>query len=299
MATDCSPLCVNLTAAAASHAQVMGVLAGFAVASLAVVLQRPKPIDGRIVEHHGIPSLFAALIAFVSAAFFYGTAGADRAGPAHTAQMILAAGLAGAVAISELAFGLLGLLLLSAHEEIADRAARYGAVIVPWGVGVYFFVSAVDVWKVGGSAVNHPDAFIASIAVLGGTQLILLVSLLIIDMTARSGKGPFTGLRHLERLHGLRNGEPLLAALSIGLVVIAAAYFLMLFYMSTSAPGLLWLVPFILASWVIYATLFAAAAVNLTGPNACEASPAAAHVVANGEQVLGDRPAHTQPSAGS
>ncbi|MFD3400113.1 hypothetical protein ACFWUU_05540 [Kribbella sp. NPDC058693] len=94
--TDCtSTLCVNFNVAAVSHAQVMGVMAGFVVAAIAVVLERPRAPtgDGQQAVHDGIQALFVALVAFIVAAFLYGIAGGVEASPQRAAAMILAAAL--------------------------------------------------------------------------------------------------------------------------------------------------------------------------------------------------------------
>jgi len=227
-----SKLCVDLAVVAASHAQVMGVLAGFAAAAIAVVLQRPRRFtaDYRKQSHDGIPALFVALIALLVAAFLYGTAAGAEANPQRVAAMTLAAALPAAAAVSSLAFGLLGRLLDSAHWELTGRGATYVAIVTPAGTSIYVFVSAVDV--LGVNATHEPSE--TDIAVPIGTLGIVVFLLLVLVAAAavpalRRSLRPLSVLhRALEKRH--QAGEAVLGFASLAIVGFGLAYFLVLLY---------------------------------------------------------------------
>jgi MFS family permease len=253
-----SKLCVDLAVAAASHAQVMGVLAGFAAAAIAVVLQRPRSLgaDNRNQPHNdGIPALFVALIALLAAAFLYGTTAGAEANPQRVAAMTLAAGLPAAAAVSSLAFGLLGLLLDSAHWELTGRGATYVAIVIPAGTSIYVFVSAADV--LGVDASDEPSE--TDIAVLVGT-LGIVVFLLLVLVAAAAVPALRRSLPPLSVLHGaLKKGhradEAVLGFASLAIVGFGLAYFLVLLYVRGASSNT-WVIPILVASWVAYVVIF-------------------------------------------
>jgi MFS family permease len=291
-----SHLCVDLNAAATSHAQVMGVMAGFVVAAIAVVLERPRPLgsgdrasggngaDGIEKEglgdsssqrsHDGIPALFVALIAFVVAAFLYGLAGGAEvkdaapgdsgaaAGAQRVAAMMLAAGLPGCAAVSALGCGLLGLLLDSAHWRLTSRAAPYISLAVPAATGLYVFVSAKDVLEV--SVASRPYTLVTYAFGLFLSLVLLVVAAALLP-TVRS-RGPLNGLRRLLT-HRPGFGEALLGFASMGIVAAGISYFLVLLYIPAAADVAL-LVPIWVGVWVAYACAFIYTSAGMVGRQA-------------------------------
>jgi MFS family permease len=252
-----SRLCVDLADVAASHAQVMGVLAGFVVAAIAVVLQRRRDPAADDLEqpHDGIPALFVALVALVVAAFLYGTAAGAEASPQRVAAMTLAAGLPAAAAMSGLAFGLLGLLLDSAYRELAVRGGTYVALVVPTATSIYVFVSAADLLRV---VVSHgpSERYIAVLIGILGIGVFLFLVLVAAAELSKSGELP----RSLSWLHDTltkrhRSDEAFLGFALLAIVGIGLVYFLMLLYSPAVALSI-WVAPILVAAWVAYIVIF-------------------------------------------
>jgi hypothetical protein len=245
-----SPLCVDLTEAALSHAQVAGVLAGFAMAAIAVVLARSpvqKSSSTPVAQRHdGIAPLFVALFALVVAAYLYGTAAGEESGAQRAAAMTFAAGLAAAIAISNLAFALVGLLAASAHRELALGGGRAVALAVPTAGSLYVFVSAVDVLRADDSDeasetwVEVLLTVMAAVILIGGAWVLFRI-------VWKKGEATSGRLSHL----GQPTTEGTLVVASGTFLCAALVYFLVLLYVPGSASAV-WVVPVMVAAWVLF-----------------------------------------------
>ncbi|TCC32648.1 hypothetical protein E0H75_42670 [Kribbella capetownensis] len=274
----------------------MGVMAGFVVAAIAVVLERPRSSTngGRAAggdgaeagekdfagargggrSPDGIPALFVALLAFMVAAFLYGLAGGAEvkaavtgpsgaaAGTERVAAMMLAAGLPGCAAVSALGCGLLGLLLDSAHWTLADRAATYVALAVPAATGLYVFVSAKDVVEVSAATRSYSVAVYA----LGLLLTIALLAAAAALLPRSHSLGPLNSLRRfLQKKPDF--GEALLGFASMGIVATGLAYFLVLLYVPAAA-NVAMLIPLWVGVWAAYACIFVYASAGMVGTHA-------------------------------
>jgi hypothetical protein len=262
MQDECSsPLCVDLTKAAASHAQVVGVLAGFAVATIAVVLSRSAdedPSKTRITQQHGgIQALFVALFALIVASFMYGTAAGVEMSAQRAAAMTFAAGVVAAVAISNLAFGLVGLLAASAHKALTPTAGRFVALVVPLAGSTYVFVSAIDQLRASDSDEPLETWVVVILSILALLILISWICLLVLPVRAR--QRPLSGRLRLRELTTEKN----LARASFALTGVALVHFLVLLYLPESASAV-WVLPIMGLAWVTFvAVLFGAVVVTL------------------------------------
>jgi hypothetical protein len=112
-----------------------------------------------------------ALAALVVGRVLYGTAAGAQGSGQRVAAMTLAAGVVAAVAVSNLAFGLLGLLATSVHHELGSTGGRFVAITVPLGGTVHVFVSAVDVLRVDASDEPSETGAEIVLAIIGVTLL--------------------------------------------------------------------------------------------------------------------------------
>jgi hypothetical protein len=140
-----SPLCINLTEAAGFHAQMMGVLAGFALTCLVLIVGGER--DQHPPSANGLIMLFVALVLLSTAAFLYGTAAGEEERGSRAASLILMSGSVAAVAMASLMFGLLP-LVVPRFEELAELGPRAVALIVPVTTTFYLLVSGVDLLRV-------------------------------------------------------------------------------------------------------------------------------------------------------
>lgn len=255
-----SPLCVDLTVAAASHAQVVGVLAGFAVAAIAVVLGRSAEEDSSNARtprrHDGLQALFVALFALIVAAFLYGTAAGVEMSAQRAAAMTLAAGLVAAVAISDLAFGLVGLLAASAHKSLASTAGRFVALAVPLVGTIYVFVSAVDVLRAT-SSVEPLKTWIKAILIVSAA-LILAGGICLLALPIRIRQRLLIRRRYFRDITTERN----LVRASFALAGVALMYFLALLYVPDSARAV-WILPILAGTWVMFVAFLFGAVVTM------------------------------------
>ena len=256
-----SLLCVDLTAAAASHAQVVGVLAGFAAAAIAVVLARSEgdsagSLIGR--RHDGISSLFVALFTLTVAAFIYGTAAGVEGSAQRAAAMTFAAGIVTAVAVVNLALGLAGLLAVSAHRDLVPTVGRFVALIVPFSGSIYIFISATDVLRADNS--DEPSETWVELALTGLALLILINGFLVLGLLIRSRQA--RSVR--RRLPRLAITEDLLAVSSLVMTSVALTYFLVLLYVPESVARV-WVLPIAVGTWSAFLVILFEAVATILG----------------------------------
>jgi hypothetical protein len=247
--TCTTPLCIDLTEAAASHAQVVGVLAGFAAGGVAVALARTStgndPRRSMGAQHHGIRALFLSFACLVLAAFLYGTAAGGEGSPRRIAAMTLAAGVVTGVAISNLAFGLLGLLAASPHRDLVSSGGRFVATTIPSGATLYVFVSAADVFRVGSLKTGTDRMAAVFLAVLGAGSLAGVCSWFLVSIVLK--KEMRTWVSPAIRV------APEVRLIVTSLLVTGAAlvYFLVFLYIPAAADAV-WTAPLMVSVWLVF-----------------------------------------------
>jgi hypothetical protein len=257
-----SSLCIDLTKAANSHASVMGVFAGFAVAALAVLLARSASTSGQSEPaRDGTQALFLALLTFIVAAFLYGTASGDEAGPQRVAAMTLAAGLVASTAVSILIFGLLQLLSISARSELTARSAILAALLVSSLTSVLIYASVVDLFRSYPAGINPGVTTIVIAALLGiatvsffATPLLPGTTLERIPIVART-----LGLMPTKRARASYTPFALASFLLLGS---ATVYFFLLLYLPESA-FLSWPFLILLGVWLGFSVTYVRACASL------------------------------------
>jgi hypothetical protein len=137
-----TPLCFDMSSSAGFHAQLTGILAGLAFASIVLILQS-RTLSGRSAEA-GLLSFFAALITLLIAAFLYGTAAGEELVAGRAAIMVFLAGLTSAVAALELFYGLTWLVRAGGLPNAAEMTARITAFVVPLITFVYLAITALN-----------------------------------------------------------------------------------------------------------------------------------------------------------
>ena len=211
---------------------MMGVLAGFAMTALTLVLPRsvtgPKPRDG-------ILALLVAMIGLLASAFMYASAAGARAGQQQAAAMAFSSALVAVAALANLFFGLQAILASAAGDQSAERASWVVSTVIPFFTTIYIGVSAVNVVRV------DPDRG----PWLGSVALLLLPSLL----------GLIFGKVMIYR----KDCDEVVIAVTTMIVSSASfVYFLILFYVAEAAQAV-WPVASLLAIWITFVPIFMAA----------------------------------------
>jgi hypothetical protein len=168
--------------------------------------------------------------------------------------------LVASVAVSQLAFGLLGLLATSAHDRITHRMGVYVTRVVPASASVYVLVSAFDVLKANKSD-QDGDVTVAIFSLVGALALVLVgIAWGVGKWVVRvDRKEPW----EVHDLHvGRRNGEGPLTVVSIVLAFIGVGYFLSLLYIHEVAKTT-WLAFGVTLVWATYAIFFSATCLGL------------------------------------
>jgi hypothetical protein len=135
-------LCFDLSAAAGFHAQLTGILAGFAFTSIVLILQNHKG-SGRGTEA-GLLSFLSALITLLIAAFLYGIAAGEELTAGRVTLLVFLAGTASAIAVFELFYGLTWLVRAGGFPNAAEMTARISALVVPLITFLYLTISALN-----------------------------------------------------------------------------------------------------------------------------------------------------------
>ena len=135
-------LCFDMTSSAGFHAQLTGILAGLAFASIVLILQSTS-LSGRGAEA-GLLSFFSALITLLIAAFLYGTAAGEERIAGRAAIMVFLAGITSTVAVLELFYGLTWLVRAGGFPNATEMTARITALVIPLITFVYLALTALN-----------------------------------------------------------------------------------------------------------------------------------------------------------
>jgi hypothetical protein len=124
------------------HAQLTGILAGLAFASIVLILQSSS-FAGRGTEA-GLLSFFSALLTLIIATFLYGTAAGEELIAGRAAIMVFLAGVTSAVAVLELFYGLTWLVRAGGFPNVTEMAARITVLVAPPITFVYLAITALN-----------------------------------------------------------------------------------------------------------------------------------------------------------
>lgn len=206
-------LCFDMRTSAGFHAQLAGILAGLAFASIVLILQSASS-SGRGAEA-GLLSFFAALITLIMAAFLYGTAAGDERIAGRAAILVFLAGVTSAVAVLELLYGLTWLVRAAGYPNATEMTARISALVGPLITFLYLAITALnEVSVTSGREVVGSPVFIV---------LLLLSLLLVVMLVAVQFAWGSPQLRQLAIRSASRLGpEPWLSLASVGLGLAAA-----------------------------------------------------------------------------
>jgi hypothetical protein len=206
--TGCKTLlCFDMSTSAGFHAQLTGILAGLAFASIVLILQSTT-LSGRGAEV-GLLSFFSALITLIMASFLYGTAAGEELIAGRTAMMIFLAGITSAVAVLELFYGLTWLVRAGGFPNATEMAARITALVAPLITFAYLAITALNEVSVttGRDVVGSP-VFVFLLLL----SLLLVLALLLVQIAWGSPE-----LRRLAMWSASRLGpEPWLSLISVG-----------------------------------------------------------------------------------
>jgi hypothetical protein len=137
-------VCFDPSNAAGFHAQLTGILAGLAFTSIVLILQS-STLKGRGAEA-GLLSFFSALVTLLISAFLDGTAAGEELIAGRLAIMVFLAGIASAVAVLELFYGLTWLVRAGGFPNATGMTARISALVIPLITFVYLVISALNLW---------------------------------------------------------------------------------------------------------------------------------------------------------
>jgi hypothetical protein len=141
--TGCKTLlCFDMSTSSGFHAQLTGILAGLAFASIVLILQSTT-LSGRGAEV-GLLSFFSALITLIMASFLYGTAAGEELIAGRTAIMIFLAGITSAVAVLELFDGLTWLVRAGGFPNATEMTARITTLVAPLITFAYLAITALN-----------------------------------------------------------------------------------------------------------------------------------------------------------
>lgn len=233
-------LCFDMTASAGFHAQLTGILAGLAFASIVVILQSTS-FSGRGAEA-GLLSFFSALITLIIAAFLYGTAAGEERIAGRAAIMVFLAGVTSAVAVLELLYGLTWLVRAGGFPNATEMTARITALVGPLITFVYLAVTALNEASVttGRDVVGSP-VFVF---------LLLLSFLLVLVLVAVQLFWGSFALRQLAVRSASRLGpEPWLSLISIGVGLAAGVAGGIILQLEPDIAAPYWLTCVVMALW--------------------------------------------------
>jgi hypothetical protein len=235
-----TPLCFDMSSSAGFHAQLTGILAGLAFASIVLILQS-RTLSGRSAEA-GLLSFFAALITLLIAAFLYGTAAGEELVAGRAAIMVFLAGLTSAVAALELFYGLTWLVRAGGLPNAAEMTARITAFVVPLITFVYLAITALNEVSVttGRDVVGSP-VFVLLVL------LSLLLGLVLVAVQIAWGSPQ---LRRLALWSASRLGpEPWLSLVSVGVGLAAGVCGGIILQLEPNIAAPDWLVCTLMTLW--------------------------------------------------
>jgi hypothetical protein len=234
-------LCFDMSSSAGFHAQLTGILAGLAFTSIVLILQS-RTLSGRGAEA-GLLSFFAALITLLIAAFLYGTAAGEERLAGRLAILVFLAGIASAVAVQELFYGLTWLVRAGGFPNATEMMARMNALVIPLITFVYLAITALNHLSVTtGREVVGSSVFVF----LSLLSLLLVLVLLLVQLTWGS-----TELRRIATWCASRLGpEPWLSLVSVGVGLAAGVCGGVVLQVEPdiAAPG--WLVGALMTLWL-------------------------------------------------
>jgi hypothetical protein len=233
-------LCFDMTTSAGFHAQLTGILAGLAFASIVVILQSTG-FSGRGAEA-GLLSFFSALITLLIAAFLYGTAAGEERIAGRAAIMVFLAGVTSAVAVLELLYGLTWLVRAGGFPNATEMTARITALVAPLITFLYLAVTALNEASVTtGREVVGSAVFVF---------LLLLSFLLVLILVAVQLFWGSSELRQLAIRSASRLGpEPWLSLISIWVGLAAAVTGGIVLQLDPDIAAPHWLIYIVMALW--------------------------------------------------
>jgi hypothetical protein len=233
-------LCFDMSAAAGFHAQLTGILAGLAFTSIVLILQSGS-LSARGAEA-GLLSFFSALITLLIAAFLYGTAAGEELIAGRVAIMVLLAGLASAIAVLELFYGLTWLVRAGGFPNATEVTARISALVTPLITFAYLAITVL----------NH-QAVTADQTVVGSPVFVFvsLLSLLfaVVLVVVQLGWGS-AALRRVATWWASRLGpEPWLSLVSVGVGLTTALCGAIILQLEPTIAAPAWLVCALMSLW--------------------------------------------------
>jgi hypothetical protein len=156
-----------------------------AFTSIVLILQS-STLTGRGAEA-GLLSFFAALVTLLIAAFLYGTAAGEERINRRLTIMVFLAGIASAVAVLELFYGLTWLIGAGGFPNATGMTARISAVVMPLITFVYLVITALNHIRVTrDEAVVGSPVFVFLVSLSLSLSLLLVLVLLLAQFTWRS-----------------------------------------------------------------------------------------------------------------
>jgi hypothetical protein len=233
-------LCFDMTTSAGFHAQLTGILAGLAFASIVVILQSTS-FSGPGAEA-GLLSFLSALITLLIAAFLYGTAAGEERIAGRAAIMVFLAGVTSAVAVLELLYGLTWLVRAGGFPNATEMTARITVLVGPLITFVYLAITALNEASVTtGRQVPGSPIFVF---------LLLLSFLLLLVVVAVQSLWGSPKLRQLAMRSASRLGpEPWLSLVSIGVGLAAGLAGGIILQLEPDIAAPHWLIAAVMALW--------------------------------------------------
>jgi hypothetical protein len=233
-------LCFDMSTSAGFHAQLTGILAGLAFASIVLILQS-NTLSGRGAEV-GLLSFFSALITLIIAAFLYGTAAGEELVAGRAAIMVFLAGITSAVAVLELFYGLTWLVRAGGFQNATEMTARITSLVAPLLTFVYLAITALNEVKVTrGREVTGSPVFVFLLLL----SLLLVLALLLTQASWDSPK-----LRRLAIWSASRLGpEPWLSLVSVGVGLAAGATGGVILQLDPNIAAPDWLICVLMTLW--------------------------------------------------
>jgi hypothetical protein len=239
--TGCKTLlCFDMSTSAGFHAQLTGILAGLAFASIVLILQSTT-LGGRGAEA-GLLSFFSALITLLIATFLYGTAAGEETIAGRVALMVFLASITLAVAVLELFYGLTWLVRAGGFPNATEMAARITALVAPLLTFVYLVITALNEVSVttGREVVGSP--IFAFLLVL---SLLLVLVLVVVQVSWGTPQ-----LRRLAVWSTAKLGpEPWLSLASVGVGLAAGVCGSLILQLEPTIAAPHWLICVLMTLW--------------------------------------------------
>lgn len=233
-------LCFDMSTSAGFHAQLTGILAGLAFASIVLILQSTT-LSGRGAEV-GLLAFFSALITLLIATFLYGTAAGEERIAGRVAIMVLLASITLAVAVHELFYGLTWLVRAGGFPNATEMAARITALVIPLLASVYLVITALNEVSVTTTREVVGSPIFLFLVLL---SLLLALVLLLVQISWNSPE-----LRRLAMWSASRLGpEPWLSLISVGVGLAAGACGAIILQHDPNIAAPHWLLCVVMAIW--------------------------------------------------